>query len=203
MERRLLMIRSAVRKHSVGVTVLAFSAGVGLLILACETPTPPAGGEIEVPLAPPVSSVVTEAAREALKEVGEGYFLVRKKGGEVEYVRSVSPEQLEVIREEPGDEAVTLTVQTEEGPGSDASGILIGERDERPDGFPFVTGVPPEGEGAQPLIVLDGVIISDRNTLSELPPEDIEQIEVIKGAAAEAMFGERAKGGVIKITTKG
>lgn len=51
-----------------------------------------------------------------------------------------------------------------------------------------------------PLIVIDGVItqggIADLNTL------DIESIEIVKGAAAAALYGSRAQAGVLQITTK-
>jgi TonB-dependent SusC/RagA subfamily outer membrane receptor len=38
--------------------------------------------------------------------------------------------------------------------------------------------------------------------MEDLNPGDIDRIEVIKGDAARALYGERAAGGVIQITTK-
>jgi TonB family protein len=60
-----------------------------------------------------------------------------------------------------------------------------------------------EGEGA-PLFVVDGVIIGGdaKQALAELNPDDIESIEVIKGAAAVELYGERGAAGVIQIFTK-
>jgi TonB-dependent SusC/RagA subfamily outer membrane receptor len=60
-----------------------------------------------------------------------------------------------------------------------------------------------EGEGA-PLIVVDGVIIGGdtKQALAEINPDDIETIEVIKGAAAVELYGERGANGVIQIFTK-
>ena len=55
-------------------------------------------------------------------------------------------------------------------------------------------------EQVQPLIIVDGVITS--RSISELDALDIERIEVIKGKAAEGLYGARAAGGVIQITTK-
>lgn len=40
------------------------------------------------------------------------------------------------------------------------------------------------------------------NRIADLDPEDIEKIEVLKGASAAAIYGSRAAGGVILITTK-
>ncbi len=55
--------------------------------------------------------------------------------------------------------------------------------------------------GAQtPLIVLDGVIY--RGTMSDLNPNDIESIDVLKDASATAIYGSQAAAGVLMITTK-
>jgi TonB-linked SusC/RagA family outer membrane protein len=71
----------------------------------------------------------------------------------------------------------------------------------------------------QPLFVVDGVPISNANTnnlgqttgrngydygnaASDIDPNNIESISVLKGAAATALYGSRAANGVILITTK-
>jgi len=67
----------------------------------------------------------------------------------------------------------------------------------------------------QPLIVVDGIPISNdvrgnsasggvnqESRLNDLNPNDIESISVLKGASAAALWGTRALGGVILITTK-
>ena len=51
---------------------------------------------------------------------------------------------------------------------------------------------------APALIIVDGV----ERTLSEINPSDIESIEVLKDAASTAIYGARANGGVILVTTK-
>lgn len=76
---------------------------------------------------------------------------------------------------------------------------------------------------SQPLFVVDGVIISNAvrsnrmavvtgslnsgeengtNRLADINPNDIENIEVLKGAAASAIYGSMATNGVVVITTK-
>jgi len=74
---------------------------------------------------------------------------------------------------------------------------------------------------AEPLIVIDGVIVNNTsdalvglganatrgnsalsNRLSDIPPGDIERVEVLKGAAAAALYGSRANSGVIQIFTR-
>jgi TonB-linked SusC/RagA family outer membrane protein len=72
----------------------------------------------------------------------------------------------------------------------------------------------------QPLMVIDGVILEDLNAVSAddiitgnantltassiagLNPDDIESFQVLKDASATALYGTRAKNGVIVITTK-
>ncbi|MCI6549851.1 MAG: SusC/RagA family TonB-linked outer membrane protein [Prevotella sp.] len=51
-----------------------------------------------------------------------------------------------------------------------------------------------------PLLVVDGVPVEQR--IDELNPYDIESINVLKDAAATAIYGARASNGIIVITTK-
>jgi len=64
----------------------------------------------------------------------------------------------------------------------------------------------------QPLVVIDGVPVSNSSTnlndvdfgsgLNDVNPQDIESVTVLKGGAAAALYGMRAGHGVILITTK-
>jgi TonB-dependent starch-binding outer membrane protein SusC len=53
---------------------------------------------------------------------------------------------------------------------------------------------------SSPLIVLDGVIYP--GALTDINPNDIESIDVLKDASSTAIFGARAANGIIQITTK-
>lgn len=76
---------------------------------------------------------------------------------------------------------------------------------------------------SQPLYIIDGVYLNNntqrngksnaiginsptqddsQNRLADINPDDIENIEVLKGASASAIYGTRANAGVIIITTK-
>jgi len=67
---------------------------------------------------------------------------------------------------------------------------------------------------AEPLYIVDGVIVDNgssqsvdlggntSNRIADLDPNDIERIEVVKGAAAAALYGSRANNGVVQIFTK-
>src|SRR5690606_10899650 len=70
--------------------------------------------------------------------------------------------------------------------------------------------------GSDPLYIVDGVIVDNssvqlrdrgarssvQNRLADINPADIERIEVIRGAAAAALYGSRANNGVVQIFTK-
>lgn len=70
--------------------------------------------------------------------------------------------------------------------------------------------------GTEPLLVIDGIIISQNiggleggrsggvgtNPLAAINPRDIESIEVLKDAAATAIYGSRGANGVVIVTTK-
>jgi len=55
--------------------------------------------------------------------------------------------------------------------------------------------------GAGPAIIIDGIIGGDQSTLGRMDPNEIESISVLKDGAA-AIYGIRAAGGAILITTK-
>lgn len=56
--------------------------------------------------------------------------------------------------------------------------------------------------GSAPLILIDGIILNSSNGLADINVDDVESIEVIKGAAASALYGSRAGNGVISIQSK-
>ncbi|MEE9371423.1 MAG: SusC/RagA family TonB-linked outer membrane protein [Saprospiraceae bacterium] len=88
-------------------------------------------------------------------------------------------------------------------------------------------GVTSINGSSQPLIILDGVYIDNSsipgglnlvsaagaggstsnqdnpsNRLADIDPNDIESVEILKGASAAAIYGSRAAGGVVILTTK-
>lgn len=74
-----------------------------------------------------------------------------------------------------------------------------------------VRGAASISSGSQPLIVMDGVPLTQGNNgqlynpvnpLADINPNDIESVDVLKDASAAAIYGSRASGGVILITTK-
>ncbi len=74
-------------------------------------------------------------------------------------------------------------------PGSSPSVILRGPQ-----------SLNASGRGQDPLYIIDGVV--SQGGLQDINPQDIENIEVVKGAAAASLYGSRAGNGVINITTR-
>ena len=72
----------------------------------------------------------------------------------------------------------------------------------RADRFTFEGGEPTTGNGTGPIIYLDGQRVQGGLDRLDLDPSGIDRIEVVKGAAAERIFGAEAVGGVIQIFTK-
>lgn len=57
------------------------------------------------------------------------------------------------------------------------------------------------GGSSNPLLVIDGVPYGNMG-LRQIAPDDIESIDVLKGATASALYGVRGGGGAIIVTTK-
>ena len=84
-------------------------------------------------------------------------------------------------------------------------GALIVNASGRPGAAPSVVLRGPvslnaTGRDQGPLYLVDGVPL--QGGLPDLNPGDIENVEVLKGAAAASLYGARAGAGVINITTK-
>lgn len=96
------------------------------------------------------------------------------------------------------------------------AGVLVNQNSGTPGGGMSVRirGVSSIGGSSQPLYVIDGIPVTTGdfaqigyegqgiNALSDLNPNDVESISVLKDAAAAAIYGARASNGVVIITTK-
>lgn len=81
------------------------------------------------------------------------------------------------------------------------AGVRVATNTGRPGSLPTIVlrgGTNFDGSGS-PLIVMDGQV---RGSFSDINPEDIASIEVLKDASATAIYGARASNGVILITSK-
>jgi TonB-linked SusC/RagA family outer membrane protein len=91
-----------------------------------------------------------------------------------------------------------------------AAGVYVTQNSGQPGGGISVAirGISSINGNTEPLYVIDGVQIqgggttSSSNPLAGLNPSDIEDIQVLQGPSATAIYGSRATNGVLLITTK-
>jgi len=131
-----------------------------------------------------------------------GYGVQRKeaKTGAVAVIKSSEIESVPVTSAEKLLQGKVAGVQISSGSGMPGSNTQI-----------RIRGNSSINAGAQPLYVIDGVpvVSGDYNTatnsgnvMSNLNPNNIESMTVLKDAAAASIYGSRAANGVILITTK-
>lgn len=128
-----------------------------------------------------------------------GYAMQEVKGSEI-----LNSRESNVVNSLSGKVSGLQVIRSSNGPAGSSKIILRGNNS--------LTG------SNQPLIVVDGVPMDNftgssnndywnpapdmGNGMSDINPEDIESMSVLKGASAAALYGSRAGNGVILITTK-
>lgn len=82
-----------------------------------------------------------------------------------------------------------------------AAGVNIVAANPAPGGDSKITirGIRSLLGGSNPVFIVDGVPVS---SLNDVNPNDIESLEILKDAAAQAIYGARASNGVILVKTK-
>ncbi len=159
-----------------------------------------------------VVSFVGYKTQEVPLEVGKNYYNIYMKQQNVQLEAVV----VSGVAAETPRKKLTITVnhldanQVNEVPASSAAtalegkipGVIVTQASGEPG-----TGAAIRMRGAismlgrnRPLIIVDGIMV--QTSLADINVDDIESIEVVKGAAASALYGSRAAGGVIVITTK-
>ncbi len=156
-----------------------------------------------------IINVVLEEAADQLDEIVVTAFGVKKESKKLGYLveevdskkitKAADPDLANALR----GKLTGVEIQSgATGPGSSAN-ITI-------------RGITSLSGNNQPLIVVDGVIVSNTNIsqgdfaggfdlgngLSNLNPDDIERVSVLKAGNATALYGYLGAGGVILITTK-
>ena len=128
-----------------------------------------------------------------LEEVVVVGFGTQKKESVVGSIASVKPAELKVPSSNlttalAGRISGVVSFQTSGEPGADNAQF-------------FVRGITTFAQGAQPLILIDGVELS-ADDLARLQPDDIESFSVMKDATSTAVYGARGANGIIYVTTK-
>jgi TonB-linked SusC/RagA family outer membrane protein len=140
-----------------------------------------------------VVDVVMQTTVSSLQQVVVTALGLKRSKGSLTYsTQSVSPENMVQARSEnilsglSGKVAGINITSSSNGVGSPAKVVLRGNRS--------ING------SSQPLYVVDGLVLN--GDISNVSPDEIESISVLKGANAAALYGSRASNGAIIVTTK-
>jgi iron complex outermembrane receptor protein len=136
-------------------------------------------------------NITLEASDNSLNEVlVVGYGTVRKKDATGAVVKVTSDKFVQGVTTDP--------LQQIQG---QAPGVVITTISGDPNSDPVVRirGTASLSGGNDPLYVIDGVAGADIRSVS---PNDIESFDILKDASSAAIYGSRAAGGVILVTTK-
>ncbi|WP_299617732.1 SusC/RagA family TonB-linked outer membrane protein [uncultured Tenacibaculum sp.] len=181
-----------------------------------------ASQEIKVTSASQFINVTLKEDADVLDEVViSGLATTTKRANLANTVASVSAAQLAQVTTQSGfDSALSgkfTGAEIKANSGAPGGGISMRLR-----GVTSVFG------NQQPLFIVDGVYVDNSsissgnnivseaagggntstnqddssNRIADIDPEDIENVEILKGASAAALYGSRAAGGVVIITTK-
>lgn len=149
--------------------------------------------DLTVPLKGKTSGIVVEM-KESTSQLNEVVIIgygTQKRGNLTGAVSSIKGKTLEKIPTSSVAEALVGRlpgVQITSADGSPGAEIMIRIR-----GGGSIT------QDNSPLILVDGFEVS---SLNDVPPTDIESVEVLKDAASTAIYGARGANGVVLVTTK-
>ncbi len=145
----------------------------------------------ELKIAPDLGTIVLSLTEQALQQVevtiNTGYQRISKERSAGAY----SKPDMNILH----DRSTSMNVLTR------LDGLVPGlVVNNSPSGDPLsVRGLSTINANRSPLIVVDGIVISD---ISLLNPNDVSDITVLKDATAASIWGARATNGVIVISTK-
>jgi TonB-dependent starch-binding outer membrane protein SusC len=138
-----------------------------------------------------VDVVLAEDSKGNMDEVVVVGYGIQKKSDVISSVASVKPEKA----------TRNVTLDVGEMLRGKVAGLQVTTSDAGPAGSSNIEirGRASISGGNAPIVIADGVRIG---SINDLNPNDIAGIEVLKDAAAQAIYGARASNGVILITTK-
>jgi TonB-linked SusC/RagA family outer membrane protein len=158
----------------------------------------------EVRLSGTVQSVILEKSIDQLNEVivvGYGQTAKRDVSGSISKIKASEIENQPIQSFELALQGKAAGLVIENSSGKVGQGIKV-----------RIRGTASISANTQPLYVLDGVPLTTAsqsdlgneptNPLADINPNDIESVEILKDAAAAAIYGARAANGVVLITTK-
>jgi TonB-linked SusC/RagA family outer membrane protein len=139
-----------------------------------------------------INVTLTSSVSELDEIIVVGYGVAKKETltGAVEQVKAKAFQDLAVTN--PG---LALQGRT--------PGLTVTRSSTRPggEGLNFLIRGQTSVNGIAPLLVIDGVPALNNSSFSDMNPDDIENVSILKGASA-SVYGARGAGGVIIVTTK-
>ena len=192
----------ATATSSEGVFVLDIPSGNSVLVV---TSVGYAAQEVSVNNRPEIAISTSSLATSLQDVVVVGYGTQKKKSvtGAVSRLKNENFDERPIVRVDQALVGQLAGVTVRQNTGIPGKGFSIQVR-----GSGSISG------GNEPLYVVDGFPLSVNssnsgngtfstgNPLDNINPNDIESIEVLKDAAAAAIYGSRASNGVVLITTK-
>jgi TonB-dependent starch-binding outer membrane protein SusC len=138
-----------------------------------------------------IDVVLSEDSKGNMNEVVVIGYGTQKKSDIISSVTSIKPEKA----------TRNATLDVGEMLRGKAAGVQVTTSDAGPAGSSNIEirGRASISGGNAPIVIADGVRIG---SINDLNPNDIAGIEILKDAAAQAIYGARASNGVILITTK-
>lgn len=97
-----------------------------------------------------------------------------------------------------------VAISSTGGPGSSVSMVIRGASSLNTDNQPLfvIDGVPVANTLNNVGGMGSGMVVDYGNAISDMNPNDIESVSVLKGPSASALYGSRAANGVVIVTTK-
>ena len=144
-----------------------------------------------------ISLLVDDKALEEIVVVGYGTQRKVETTGAIASIKAAELTQTPIANLAQGLQARVSGVQITQNSSAPGGNISVRIR-----GTNSING------SSEPLYVIDGIQITngggvnDISPLSQINPNDIESVEVLKDASAAAIYGSRAANGVVLITTK-
>jgi len=148
--------------------------------------------EVDITNSNQVEITLEEGATQLSEVVVTGYSAI-KRGDLTSAVSTIESEQIIA-------QPIASVDQLLQGT---ATGLQITAQNGRPGGNAFIRirGTGSVNASNAPLFILDGIQITQTD-YNAINPNDIEEISVLKDAAATSIYGSRASNGVVIITTK-
>jgi TonB-dependent starch-binding outer membrane protein SusC len=139
-------------------------------------------------------NVTLQPDNKTLSEVVVVGYGVQEKKLLTTSIASISAKEVELLPVSSPNEALVGLVagaQITEPSGEPGAGAVI-----------RIRGLGSISAGNSPLYVVDGYPLNSADSYNQIPPGDIQSVQILKDAAACAIYGSRGGNGIVIVTTK-